>query len=151
MFLTVLVASSLVAASMFDNEMSSQEKKQTGISRLSEKEKALLQNWIENHYEKRAEPIEGGTQENGTLQENLKNGSYIRLSNNTLWNIHPKDTPITQAWITPVEITVTSTGDADYPYKLTNSLTGSSVRARKAQEAPSSSPATEEPLHDTSE
>lgn len=135
MFLAILAASSFVAASTFDTEMTAQEKKQTGLTRLSDKEKTALQNWIENHYQKRIEPI-GGTQEEGTLEENLKSGSFIRLSNGTLWNIHPKDTPITQGWITPVEITVTQTGNADYPYKLTNTLTGSSVRARKAQQEP---------------
>jgi len=67
------------------------------------------------------------------LQENLKNGRYIRLSDGTLWNIRPQDTSITQSWITPAEIIVSQSGDPNYPYKLTNSLTGSSVRAQKAQ------------------
>ena len=70
------------------------------------------------------------------LQENLKNGSYIRLSDGSLWNIRPEDTPITQGWITPVEINATPSGDKDYPYTLTNSLTGSSVKARKVQSVP---------------
>ena len=130
MFLAILAASTIISSQAFEADMTPQEKKQTGVQKLSEKEKAALQNWIDNNYQKRVEPI-GGTQEEGTLQENLKNGNYIRLSNGSLWNIHPKDTPITQGWITPVEITVTSSGNADYPFKLTNTLTGSSVRARK--------------------
>jgi hypothetical protein len=70
------------------------------------------------------------------LQENLKNGSYIRLSDGSLWNIRPEDAPITQGWITPVEINATPSGDKDYPYTLTNSLTGSSVKAKKVTSVP---------------
>jgi hypothetical protein len=70
------------------------------------------------------------------LQENLKNGHYIRLSDNSLWEINPSDTPITQGWITAVEIKVAPSQDTAYPFTLTNTLTGSSVKARKAQSLP---------------
>lgn|SRR3990167_3773811 len=70
------------------------------------------------------------------IQENLRNGSYIRLTDGSLWNIHPEDTPITQGWITPVEIQVSPSNDREYPYTLTNSLTGSSVKARRADSVP---------------
>jgi hypothetical protein len=66
------------------------------------------------------------------LQESIHNGRYLRLSDESLWEIHPKDTPITQSWITPVEIIASPSEDPDYPFKLTNSLTGTSVLARPA-------------------
>jgi len=128
-----LIASLILAAQMIDFDMSPDEKKQTGVYKLNDKEKGALQDWIDNHYTKRAQPVKTTSKEKGTLQDNLKNGSQIRLSDGSLWTIHPKDTPITQSWITPVDILVSQSGDADYPYKLTNSLTGSSVRAKKAQ------------------
>jgi hypothetical protein len=66
------------------------------------------------------------------IQETLSNGRFIRLSDNSLWEINPQDRPVTQSWITPVEI-ITSPGDnPDYPFVLTNSLTGSKVAARRA-------------------
>jgi len=132
MIIFSLIAASLIAAQAIDYEMSTAEKKQTGISKLTDKEKAELQNWIDNHYTKRTEPLQQKTQDQGIIQENLKNGRYIRLSDGTLWSIHPQDTAVTQSWITPVEIIVSQSGDSAYPYKLTNSLTGSSVRAQKA-------------------
>ncbi len=132
---SLLLAISLIAAQSIDYEMSAAERKQTGIGKLTEKEKAELQNWVDNHYSKRVEPLQQKPAGQGTIQENLKNGRYIRLSDGTLWSIHPQDTPITQSWITPVEILVTQSGDPAYPYKLTNSLTGSSVRAQKATSA----------------
>jgi hypothetical protein len=70
-----------------------------------------------------------------TIMETLNNGKYIRLTDNSTWEIHPKDTPLTQSWIFPVEIIAAPSNDADYPYTLTNSLTGSRVRARRVPDA----------------
>lgn len=79
---------------------------------------------------------------NPLIQESLNNGRYIRLSDNSLWEINPKDTPITQSWITPAEIIAAPSGDATYPYRLTNSLTGSSVLARRTTAIPKTPPQT---------
>ncbi|MBS0625471.1 MAG: hypothetical protein JSS32_05420 [Verrucomicrobia bacterium] len=131
LLLLALLPLSLLATETLDYDMTKQERKQTGVYKLSDKEKAALQRWIDNHYEKRSQPLEGAISgKHATLQENLQNGKYIRLSDNSLWNVHPQDTPISQGWITPVDILVTQSGDSNYPYKLTNSVTGSSIRAR---------------------
>lgn len=133
-----------------DTEMTQQEQKKAGLHKLSKKQKLSLQNWIDLHYAKREEPIAAAErlEENqSVIQENLLNGSYIRLSNGTLWNIHPKDVPVTQGWITPVDILVTKSGDPDYPYKLTNTLSGSSVRAKKADEVPQTTTPSTTPSH----
>jgi len=124
----------LVAAEILDYDMNGSEKKKTGIYKLTDKEKATLQKWIDTHYIRRVEPL---PQEIGNkhaiLQENLRNGQFIRLSDHTLWNISPEDTPISQGWITPAEIIVSQSGAPEYPYRLTHSLTGSSLKARKAE------------------
>lgn len=134
MYLIAWTAFSLLASQTLDFEMTPQERKKTGVSKLSDKEKAALQNWIDRYYEKRSEPLQTDAENEGLLSENLKNGHYIRLNNGTLWKIRPKDTPITQGWVSAVNILITQSGDSEYPYKLTNSLTGSSVRAQKADE-----------------
>jgi len=121
-----LIATVLAA---FDSAMSVNEMKQTGVAKLSVQEKMALETWIETHYSKKM--VAQASKQAPTLQENLKNGHFIRLSDNSLWEISPADTPITQGWITPVEIKVASSTDPTYPYTLTNSLTGSSVKARK--------------------
>lgn len=134
--LFALAAASLLAVQPLDFDMTADEKKQTGVFKLTDKEKAALQNWVDNNYTKRPEPLQPSAKTKGaTLQENLRSGSYIRLSDNSLWQIHPQDRAITQSWITPVEIVVSQSGDPNYPYKLTNTLTGSSVRAQKTQTA----------------
>lgn len=134
MFIPCYLAISLfLGAEVLDFDMTSQEKKQTGVYKLTSKEKLSLQKWIDAHYEKREEPLaQDVTEKHAVLSENLKNGKFIRLSDGTLWEIHPKDTLVAQGWITPVEIMVTQSGDAAYPYKLTNSLSGSSIMAKKA-------------------
>jgi len=66
------------------------------------------------------------------IQESLQNGRYIRLSDNSLWEINPSDRPITQSWITPVEIVAEPSDNTTYPFRLTNTLTKSSVLARRA-------------------
>ena len=136
MFIYLLAAASLTAGAL-DSEMSREEKKKTGVYKLTQKEQGALQQWIDNYYTKREAPLEAAPEIRSLLQENLMNGTYIRLSNGSLWNIDPQDTPISQSWITPVDIIVANTEQGDYPYKLTNSLTGSFVRAKKATRLPS--------------
>ncbi len=133
-----LAFSSLTSTQPIDQEMSPKEKKQTGLHKLTEKEKSELQAWIDNHYAKRETPLETPAEEKGMLSENLHNGSYIRLATGSLWKIHPKDIPITQGWITPVDIRIAQSGDPEHLFKLTNTLTGSSVKAQKVGEVPSS-------------
>jgi hypothetical protein len=117
--------------------MSPEETKKTGLNKLSSKEKKELQHWVDNNYDKKPQP---GTKKvkgaNPTLSENLMNSQYLRLSDDTLWNIRPEDVPIAQGWITPAEIVVTTSGNPFFSYKLTNQLSGSSVLARKADKLP---------------
>lgn len=121
----------LAAAVTFGSNMSQEEKKQTGIAKLTIQERATLQEWIEEHYAKKVVAQNKGS--SPVIEAVLKRGRFIRLSDETLWEIDPQDTLITQSWITPSEINVAENTDDDYPYSLTNSLTGSKVRARKAK------------------
>ena len=119
----------LAAVLAFDANMSEGELKKTGLAKLTLEERLHLREWIEERYAKK---IVAQTKSRGpVLQEVLKGGKFIRLSDNSLWEIDPKDTPITQSWITVTEIKAAETSDPDYPYTLTNSLTGSTVRAQQ--------------------
>lgn len=126
-------------------EMTPQEKKKTGVFKLREHEKETLQLWIDNHYEKRSEPLVMAQTpqkvSKPSISENFNNGKFIRLSDDSLWEIRDQDRPITQSWITSVEIKIAPSQNPDYPYQLTNTLTGSSVLAKKASELPKSQPA----------
>lgn len=124
--LILLLAAALTT---FDSKMSDEELQTTGISRLSIPERRALEEWIEDHYEQKT--VASNKQKDPQIQENLKNGHFIRLTDNSLWQIDPCDTPITQGWITQVDIHIGKSSDETYPYLLTNSLTGSSVKAKK--------------------
>lgn len=142
MIFALLAAWNIFAAETLDTDMTAQEKKQTGIYKLDDQQKAALQQWINAHYQKKTEeaaaeqPISG---KNPTLSENLMNSQYLRLSDNTLWSVRPQDVPIAQGWITPVEILVTQSTNPFFPTKLTNKLTGSSILVRKVDKLPPAS------------
>lgn len=118
----------ILLATTITTDMTPQEVAQTGLSKLSGEEKYALQAWIDARYKKRAQVKKKA---GPILQENLQSGRFIGLSDGSLWEINPDDTLITQSWITAVEIKAEPSGDAAYPYTLTNSLTGSSVKAKR--------------------
>ena len=137
LFLLTFLPIALFSVEILDHDMSLQERTATGVYKLNDKEKATLQSWIDKHYVKRDTPLaDKGEPRKALLSENLQNGKFIRLNDGTLWAIRPQDTPITQSWITPVDIIQSPTGSADYTTKLTNSLTGSSVMANQVKQAP---------------
>ena len=113
----------------FDLKMSDNEMQTTGISRLTVQERRALENWIEDHYEKKV-PLQS-KKKDPQLQDNLKGGQYIRLTDESIWEINPDDRLISQSWVTQIEIRVSEYDDEEYPFILTNSLTGSSVKAQK--------------------
>ncbi len=115
------------------SDMSQDQQKNTGLDKLTDKEKMALQEWISQNY---AQKPGSSKSANPSISEVLGNGQYVKLTDGTIWKINPSDTPITQGWITPVDIIVTKSGDPNYPYTLTNSLTGSAVRAQSVKEIP---------------
>lgn len=136
-----MIALFLLAVQMLGFDMSPEDMKNTGMNKLNDPEKMALQQWIDAHYDKKAvaapalptNPAKAGKL---SLSENLLSGRYVRLSDGTLWNIRPQDTPIVQGWITPADIVVSPSDNSFYPFKLTNQISGSSVLARKADKLP---------------
>ena len=128
-----VVATLLLAAPLFDANMSPQDKKNTGIYKLSDQEKGALKEWVDNSYSR---PTAKKT--NPSLSEILYNGSYLRFTDNSIWNVRPQDTPISQGWISEVEILIDPSDDPNYPFKLTNNISKSSIYAKRVQSLPTS-------------
>lgn len=123
----------LAAALAFDSDLNEEQQNKLGLAKLSIQERAALRDWVEEHYTQR--DIAQNSKKGGPLLvEVLKSGKFIRLSDDSLWEIDPKDTPITQSWITPNEIKIGKKSNGEYPYTLTNRLTGSTVKAKEAKE-----------------
>lgn len=116
-----------------DTHMTPQQEKASGVQKLTPKERKELQKWINQHHYPKPGATQGKTP---TISEVLANGAYVRLSDNTLWYIHPKDRPITQSWITPARVEVAKSGDSQYPFLLINKQTNSKVHASPAHPGP---------------
>ena len=131
----MILLSFFFAAELIDLEMTNQEKKTTGLHQLSDRQKGALQTWIDNHYEKRKVPLElAGAGKKPKVSSIEYNGqdTFVLLGDGTKWNICPKDAPVAQGWINPdVEIIVHASDDEQYPMTLTNTLSKSSVRAKR--------------------
>jgi hypothetical protein len=128
-----------------DTHMSPQEERSTGVHKLSPKERSELQKWINQHHYPKSGTKMGA---HPTVSEVLGNGAYVKLSDNTLWLIHPNDRALTQSWITPANIEVTRSQDTQYPFSLKNTQTKSKVRATLVREIPRSplTPSEPEPM-----
>lgn len=62
---------------------------------------------------------------------NIKDGKFIQLSDNSVWKVHPTNVEVAGSWLTPARIDISKSGDSDYPCKLTNMQTYSSISARR--------------------
>lgn len=73
--------------------------------------------------------------DNQTVSEVLSGGQKIRLSDGSLWKIHPKDVDKTGGWLGPADIKISKgSGNPDYPYLITNLWTETTVIAQKINE-----------------
>jgi len=121
-------------------EMNEKDLRKTGAYKLSPSEQNELKNWISENYS----PKE--TQTNPRITTSYKqlpsisgvtsDGNFVKLDDDTNWQIFPEDTPISSGWLTPSPIKVEYSGEGDYPYTLTNTITESTVRARKITHIP---------------
>jgi DNA-binding transcriptional regulator PaaX len=109
--------------------MTPEEQSRTGVSSLSPQQKMALQEWLNREFVLK-HPREDG-QGALTLVESLENGKMVTLSDGSTYEVEPKGRLFTSLWLTPVPIEVGISGDAEYPCKLTNQLSGTAVNARK--------------------
>lgn len=65
-----------------------------------------------------------------TVQENLHGGKVLLLSDGTKWEVAPQNLDISSTWIFPVPMKVEKTGSGNYPYRIININSQSSVLAR---------------------
>jgi len=121
-------------------EMTEKDLRRTGAYKLSPSEKIELKNWISENYspKERQTLARSNTsyKEMPSISEVHGNGNFIKLEDGTSWQIFPEDKPISSGWLTPAPIKIEYLGEGDYPYVLTNTVTESTVRARKITHIP---------------
>jgi hypothetical protein len=128
-FLLCFISHPLFAAIILDDVMSQDEQKLTGVAKLNASEKQALEMWLNKNFILR-ETKQNPKQKEVYLSLNIDNGKRVLLSDNSLYEIAPSDVVTTSAWITPFPIKITQSDDPEYPYKLTNTYSGSSVKAK---------------------
>lgn len=65
------------------------------------------------------------------LSLNIEEGKRLELSDGSTYEIAPEDRLYTIYWITPFPIMLGKSDDPDYPVKITNVTTGTSVNGKK--------------------
>jgi|GEM_PF-2678699 len=134
-------------ANTINTHMTPTDQQNTGIEKLSPEEQKALQQWINDHHTPNSpteQHKENTADLSAVLSQNIANGKYIELVNDSVWKIHPDDTSTAASWISPIMINVSPNADSSWPYLLTNSVTSSKVRAQKISQLPSFSSPTQQ-------
>ncbi|GAB4186685.1 MAG: hypothetical protein Tsb0015_04710 [Simkaniaceae bacterium] len=120
------------SAPSIDDFMNKQEQKTTGVETLSNQQKEALAKWLEAKLKTSSpQPKEKAAL---TLSENRFNGKILILSDGSQWQISPDDIDRSSLWLTPFPVRIERNDEnLNYPYRILNNYTGSSVKARKIQ------------------
>lgn len=129
LYATIWHMPAIFSVIQLDQVMTPEEQKQTGVSNLTPAQKQQLEEWINSKFVPK--PKESPPKVIPHLAENLQGGSILKMSDGREFHISPADTNKTQFWITPVELKIEESDDPNYPVKITNPLTGTSVKARE--------------------
>lgn len=119
----------LSAEVVLDQVMSAEEQEKTGINQLSRPQKLALETWLNNNFDPK--PKEQKNPTSLRLSINIDQGRELRLSDDSVWEVDPRDIPIASIWISPFEVSITPSQDPDYPCLITNKTTNASIRARQ--------------------
>lgn len=118
---------------IFDDLMTRREKEITGIDDLDHNQIQALENWINRNFILKADVSKAPPPKQLSLSENFDNGKSIRLNDGSVYEVNPDDIQYSALWITPFPIQITTSGNADYPLKITNTLTGTSIAAKQTE------------------
>lgn len=107
--------------------------KYTGVYYLTDEQKEYLADWLqENMNQPSASSSTSYAQKELYLSENIEGGKFLRLSDNSVWEVDPIDLSRSKIWLFPFPVRLRKNGRQDFPYTLTNMNTGSKVDVRKS-------------------
>ena len=126
----LLVSASLFAEVSLDTMMSYREMQKTGVDNLSYSQKKALEEWIDQNFEERESRPER-KEEQLFLSLNIDNGEKLQLSDGSTYLIDPEDHIYTAYWITPFPVMLGRSDSSEFPVKITNMNTKTSVKGKK--------------------
>ncbi|MBI3236840.1 MAG: hypothetical protein HYZ48_03970 [Chlamydiales bacterium] len=124
---------------LLEDVMSKDVQRRTGVIGLNSKQKRALETWLNEKFELKTPQRE--EQNTGLfLSINIDGGKKLQLSDGTFWEIAPSDVATSSIWITPFPVRISNSTDPNYPFVLTNTISGVAVRARQASATPAVQP-----------
>lgn len=69
------------------------------------------------------------------VQANIEGGKKLLLTDDSLWEVDPKDLYISSLWLSPFQMEISWEGSDPYPYLLINIQSQKQVRARRIGQA----------------
>lgn len=111
--------------------MSLEDQKSTGVIHLTQEQKKALAEWFVKHgyYEIQAQV---NYNQALTVALNVGAGQKLMLSDNTVWEVASEDQETASSWIGSVRVELTPSGNAAYPFMITNIQTRTSVKVKKS-------------------
>jgi hypothetical protein len=128
MFIPILT---LLAVTNFEQQMSIEEQKCTGVYCLTPDQRSALENWIEKHCRLHCSEQRDTSSRGLSLYTNLEGGKKLELSDGNTYEVAPEDLNISSSWVTPFPLKLEPSSDPNYPLQLTNTHTGTSIKVRR--------------------
>jgi|GEM_PF-865907 len=130
---------------LLDDIMSTEDQKKTGVAYLTPNQRIALEEWANKNCNcPSKKPVSEEKNQGLYMSINIDNGKEIQLSDNSIWEVDPRDYAISEAWLTSFPIKISPSDDPEYPFLLVNKITGVSIRVRKGV-APKPTPMTPPP------
>jgi len=125
----------LCGSAKLDKYMPLYVQKYSGVYNLSDDQKEYLADWLAEHMGQQQQTTASDDRKELYMSENIEGGKFVRLSDNTLWEVDPIDLSRSKIWLFPFPVRIRKNGRQDFPYTITNMNTGSKVDVRQVGSA----------------
>jgi hypothetical protein len=133
----VFCASSLLANPLvLDEVMSREDQKRTGVAYLSTNQRIVLEQWLNKNCNCPSRIAPAEEEKNLFVSINIDSGKKIQLNDNSIWDVDPRDYPLSEAWLASIPVKIVPSLDPDFPCLLVNRNTGVSIRVKKGEAPP---------------
>jgi hypothetical protein len=131
----VLLTAPSFADMTLDDRMTKEDQVRTGIYNLNRRQKEALETWMNQHC---ATPASAHPAPKADLYLSiiLNGGQQVKLSDGSTWDVAPSDVEDASVWINSGALTITSSGNASYPYLITDPVSGIKIQVRPSANIP---------------
>lgn len=128
--LLMCLCSTLQGYIRLNEVMTAEEQKMTGVDKLSAKQRAALQMWLNKKFDLKEVPTEYANLKIYVI-ENYNSGTRLLMSNHKTYEVAPEDRGQAEFWLSPFPISIESSTNPDYPLKMINTSIGTGIAVRE--------------------